>query len=197
MRSTLRNKTIFKSVALRKGTPSSSTLFPTNAQAWVFLLKTQQHCLQGREGKNRYRFRKIDPKYARVLSKIVSKDSSCRSEIIRVSLKSVDHFVLLIRVATACHGYCSEVYSDILPLMSRFARSSKNCQTCDFSQHTKNRKSDNFSHSLRFFAVFCDVNIQSELSIWQNLQKLRKFVSLTIFSVTCDFSQFFVILIIT
>ena len=39
--------------------------------------------------------------------------------------------------------------------------------------------------------------IQSEFSIYQNLQKLRKILSLTIFCITCDFSQFFVILIIT
>ena len=39
--------------------------------------------------------------------------------------------------------------------------------------------------------------VQSEFSIYQNLQKLRKILSLTIFCITCDFSQFFVILIIT
>ena len=57
-----------------------------------------------------------------------------------------------------------------------------------FSCVAKNRKSDDFS---QFSLVITEVH--SELSISQNL---RKIASLTIFCVTCDFSQFFVMLII-
>ena len=152
--------------------------------------------------------------------------------------------------------------------MSRFARSSKNS---DFSCVAKNRKSDYFSRSLRFFAVLCHVInhwsservvdltkfaktaknctqqqkfrffvcceksqvwlffalvaiFRSSLSCYQSLKfrascrfnkicenceklhaaakipifrVLRKIASLTIFCVTSDFSQFFVMLIIT
>ena len=43
--------------------------------------------------------------------------------------------------------------------MSRFARSSKNC---DFSSVAKNRKSDEFS---QFFVMLIITEVQSELSI--------------------------------
>ena len=82
-------------------------------------------------------------------------------------------------------------------LMSRFARGSKDC---DFSCVAKNRKFDDFSCYLRFLAVLCHVNNHwcprascRFNKICENCERS----SLTIFCVTYDFSQFFVVLIIT
>ena len=113
MRTTLRNKTISKSAALRKGT------LPTPVQRYFLQTSRDKSfsentiTLLAGEGREESLtatiFRKILSKYARVLSKIVSKDISCGSVLIRVSLKSVNHFVLWMRAMTACHGDCSEV----------------------------------------------------------------------------------------
>lgn len=37
-------------LCIKEPPSASSTLFPTNVQRWVFLLKTQQHCFQGKGG---------------------------------------------------------------------------------------------------------------------------------------------------
>ena len=109
--SLLADKTIFKSASLHKGTPlrqfnvvsykrpemslsleNTTTLFPGEGGR-------EESCANGYE----IQFRKILSKYASVLSKIVSKDSSCSSEHIRVSLKKVNHFVLWLRATTVCY----------------------------------------------------------------------------------------------
>ena len=80
--------------------------------------------------------------------------------------------------------------------MSRFAPSSKNC---DFSCLVKNRKSDDFLRYLRFFSVLCHVNnhwsSERVVDLTRFAKIAKKIAILTILRVTCDFSQFFVLLI--
>lgn len=110
-------------LCIKEPPSASSTLFPTNVQRWVFLLKTQQHCFQGKGGgKNhaptatRYSLEKYSPSTQAFCPRLYQKTVPVAVNISESAWRRwIISFCGWGNDCLLSHGDCSQwSYSDIL-----------------------------------------------------------------------------------